>query len=576
MHIRLLILLFILMSGLSYTFAQTPDAVVEVVVGKAFVKAKKESKESGQLKDGDGLFAGQWVSCPVGCERLIISYCNVSRPIGAKPLWKQIFAINCKPPEGQRGGGVGAVAVAELRTFIESEEVRPTTFDLKWHPSVTRQELELWLRTSNGERIWGPYKVDENGGKTISDSLRQILSGAQANGNLNLELSASYGSEETQRIKIELMSAAREVELERKLELVNVEPDEVAKAIGRASVFDQFGLITSEVKELERALVIAKGSESPKHSLNFVENLTFEANLKAKNNERVTELCDSSTSPSLASNPVCLALREIDKPRVLVLATASSSTTWTTNFTAATLEDALSQSGRFEVISGTKRDRLLREQGFNYSHFMNPEQAAKAGRLLSARYIIVGNTLDVTIRKKGGGFSPIDFDSQIKTRIQIQIIDADTGIIKASKSFEERANKSPAIGAQTDDDSLHAAYRKTIESISSKFLIELGETIPTETIVLLVRGNRVALDVGGKRIKVGQEFEVYSRDEAILGPDGKPRGYIKKKHARLQIVQVEADLSWAKLIETYDEKDAPDPAVKIERIKRNMLARKIE
>jgi curli biogenesis system outer membrane secretion channel CsgG len=264
------------------------------------------------------------------------------------------------------------------------------------------------------------------------------------------------------------------------------------------------------------------------------------------------------------------------KPRIVVLATASNVTLWTTNVTTATLEDALTQSGRFEVIAGAQRDRLLKEQGFNNSDLVDPQQATKVGKLLSARYIIVGNALDVTVRKKGGGFSPIDFGSEIKTRIQVQMIDAETGIVKTSKSFEEKANKAPASGVQTDDDAIRDAYRKAMEAIALKFVAELGEAVPTETLVLLVRGGRVALDIGGEQVKVGQEFEIYTQDEPILGPDGKPRGYLTTKYARLRIAEIEQGLSWATVIATYDENGAPDAVVKLERIKKNMAAKRVK
>jgi curli biogenesis system outer membrane secretion channel CsgG len=264
------------------------------------------------------------------------------------------------------------------------------------------------------------------------------------------------------------------------------------------------------------------------------------------------------------------------KPRIVVLATASNSTSWTTNVTTATLEDALTQSGRFEVIAGSQRDRLLREQGFNNSDLVDPQQATKVGKLLSARYIIVGNALDVTVKKKGGGFSPIDFGSEIKTRIQIQMIDAETGIVKSSKSFEEKANKAPATGVQTDDDAIRDAYRKAMENIATKVVSELGESVPTETLVLLVKGGRIALDIGGEQVKVGQEFEIYTQDEPILGPDGKPRGYLTTKYARLRVAEIEPGLSWATVVATYDENGAPDAAIKLERIKKNMSAKRVK
>src|SRR3982751_6311268 len=62
------------------------------------------------------------------------------------------------------------------------------------------------------------------------------------------------------------------------------------------------------------------------------------------------------------------------KSRVVVLATGSSGTLWTTNVTTASLEDALTQSGRFELITGAQRDKLLSEQGFNNSDLVDPKQ----------------------------------------------------------------------------------------------------------------------------------------------------------------------------------------------------------
>ena len=574
MHIRLLIALIILISGSTKTFGQTPDAIVEVVVGKALVKDTKESKEHGPLKDGDGLFAGQWVSCATGCERLIISSCNVSRTIGAKPKWKQIYAINCKPPDGQRGGGKGSVGA--MRSPIDAEVVRPATFSLKWRPSAFEPKLELWLRIVNGERIWGPFAVDGSNGNFTSDSLKAALKRAQANGTLNLELSVSRGSEETQRIKFNLISTENEVELERKLELFNVESNEITKAMGRASVFGEFDLIASEVTESERALAIAKISEVDKQTLSGVEELTLKANLKARNTDRVRQLCGSFTALPTTSQPVCVASKGRDKPRITVLATASNAMDWTTQLTTVTLEDALIESERFELIDRTPRDMLLNEQGFSRSHAFNTQEATKLGKLLSARYIIVGNALDVTVRKKGGASTLIDFGSEIKTRIQMQVIDVETGAIPYSKSFEQTADKASANGTQADKDEIRDAYLTAMEAVASKFVAELNEWVSAETLVLQIRGVRVALDVGSDQVKTGQEFEVYTNDAPILGPDGKPRGYVTTKHARLRIEEVNPLLSWATVIATYDENGAPDAAIRLERIKKNMNARRVK
>lgn len=264
------------------------------------------------------------------------------------------------------------------------------------------------------------------------------------------------------------------------------------------------------------------------------------------------------------------------KPRVVVLAISSANTNWTPNVTTAALEDAITQSGRFELISGTQRERVLKELKFSNSDVVDPGQATAIGKMLTARYIVIGNSLDVTVKKKGGSFNPLDFGSEVKSRVQIQMIDAETGIVKMSKSFEEKANKPPAPANTPDTDSIRDAYRKAMEVIASKFVAEFGASVPTETLVLLVKGGRVALELGADQVQVGQEFEVYSEDEPIKGADGKIRGYLTTKYGRLRITDVEPLLSWATVVATYDENGTPDLQVKIDRIKVKHQARRVK
>ena len=265
------------------------------------------------------------------------------------------------------------------------------------------------------------------------------------------------------------------------------------------------------------------------------------------------------------------------KPRVLVLSSASSNISWTSNVTAATLEDTLTQSGRYDVIAGSQRDKVIKEQGFSSSDLVDPKNATAVGKLLTARYIIIGNALDVTVKKKGiGGVSLIDVGSDVKTRVQIQVIDAETGIVKTSKSFEKKANKGPVTGTETDNDSIREAFRKAMELIAAEFVGEFSAAVPTEGLVVLVRSGRIALNLGADQVKVGEEFEAYSDDEPIKGPDGKTLGFIKTKYARLRIDEVEPQLAWASIIMTYDESGAPDAQVKIERIKTNQSVRRVK
>ena len=62
---------------------------------------------------------------------------------------------------------------------------------------------------------------------------------------------------------------------------------------------------------------------------------------------------------------------------------------------------------RFEVIAGTQRDNLLREQGFSNSDLVDPSQATKVGRMLSAKYVVSGTCQSLTTQEKKTGFGHI-------------------------------------------------------------------------------------------------------------------------------------------------------------------------
>jgi hypothetical protein len=279
------------------------------------------------------------------------------------------------------------------------------------------------------------------------------------------------------------------------------------------------------------------------------------------------------------------------KPRLVVLGTGSSDTEWTANTTTALLEDALTQGGRYELITAAQRDTLLKEQGFNNSDLVDPKQATKVGKLLSAKFIIIGNALDVTASKSkmpskiGGALGGLtrntvnpggEFSSDVKAKVQIQMIDAETGVIKLSKSYEEKVSKDLITKSRSDSDVLKAGYRKAMETIAAKFSSEMGLSVTTEGLVVAIRGGRVALDLGSEQVQVGQEFEVYTQDDPIKNAAGEVLSYVTIKHARLRIEAVEAKLSWASVIATYDENEKQDPTPNISRIKVNYAAKQVK
>ena len=274
------------------------------------------------------------------------------------------------------------------------------------------------------------------------------------------------------------------------------------------------------------------------------------------------------------------------KPRVVIIGTGSGDTSWTTNITTATLEDALAQGGRFELITAAQRDKILSEQGFNNSDLVDPKQATRVGKLLSAKFIIVGNALDVSLSKaKTSGIGriigqsnlPGDVSADVKSKVQIQMIDAETGVLKLSKSYEDKVSKNTLTKSRSESDIKQEGYRIAMEKIAAQFSQEVGTSVPVGGLVVFVRGGRVAIDLGSDQaIQVGQEFEVYSEDEPIKNAAGEVLSYVTTKYARLRVASVEPKLAWTTVVETYNENGSPDAQPQLDRIKVNYSVRQIK
>jgi len=276
------------------------------------------------------------------------------------------------------------------------------------------------------------------------------------------------------------------------------------------------------------------------------------------------------------------------KQRVVVIGTGSSDIQWTTNVTTATLEDAILQSGRFELITGAQRDKLLSEQGFNNSDLVDPKHATQVGKLLSARYIIIGNALDVTASTRkvphtGGLLNRVgvgggdEVSSDVKAKVQIQMIDAQTGVVKLSRSYEEKVSKDTMTRSQGESDKLREGYRTAMQKISVQFAREFGMSVPIEGLVVFAKGDRFAIDIGeDQAARVGQDFQIYTEDEPIKNAKGEILSYSVTRYALVRVNKVEPKLSWVSVVATYDESGNKDPQPHLDRIKVNYSVKQVD
>lgn len=263
-----------------------------------------------------------------------------------------------------------------------------------------------------------------------------------------------------------------------------------------------------------------------------------------------------AVSPGVSSYGRARLTEKKARLRIVVIPTGAAETDWSRTMTAAALEDTLSQNKRFDLITATQREKILREQGFSNSDLVDPKQAVEVGKLLAARYIVIGNVLDVSL-------SRIIADT-VNVRVQIQIVEAETGLVKLSKSFDEtvtKFGKSEAIHKRE-------AFQSVMKKISPVFVRELERTIPIEGLVAKLYKMRVYLNVGSEQgIQAGQIFDMYTEDEPIKDPSGEVLSYVKLIRGRLRVIEVESNVSWGVVTDTFGDDGARDPKPVFERIK---------
>ena len=85
-------------------------------------------------------------------------------------------------------------------------------------------------------------------------------------------------------------------------------------------------------------------------------------------------------------------------------------------------------SSTFSVIERDKLDLVLKEQGLGASGAVDPSSAAKVGRLLGVKYIILGGIDKFSINQTKGGFGGIGGNLvQSDVTINMRFIDIDDG-----------------------------------------------------------------------------------------------------------------------------------------------------
>ena len=185
---------------------------------------------------------------------------------------------------------------------------------------------------------------------------------------------------------------------------------------------------------------------------------------------------------------------------------------------ATQLGDKLNASGRVKVVERAVLDLLLTELNLGSSELADPETALRLGRVLAAKLIGTGTLLHL----HNGSL------------MSLRLIDTETTAIPKVITQEL------AEGADLP---------QTLHGLTREILSAVIKTYPLQGFLVQAADDQVMLNIGSKQgVVQGTQFEVVEA-QAPIEYKGKLLQSAPKTVGQLEILSVEPDLSYAKVIQ---------------------------
>jgi hypothetical protein len=178
---------------------------------------------------------------------------------------------------------------------------------------------------------------------------------------------------------------------------------------------------------------------------------------------------------------------------------------------------------------------VMREQGLAASGAVDPQQAAKVGKLLGVKYIITGGIDKFAINTTRGGFGGIGGNmTTADATISVRFIDTTTAerVISLNASGQVKKGGGVIRGASLSRDAewgiaseaiVKAAAAVAEKLVSADYLSKVssaaGATAGVDARIAKVDGNRAYINIGSSSgVKVGDKYVIIHRGEEIVDP----------------------------------------------------------
>src|SRR5882672_7129956 len=185
----------------------------------------------------------------------------------------------------------------------------------------------------------------------------------------------------------------------------------------------------------------------------------------------------------------------------------------------------LAKSNRFIVVERDKLDKLMEEQKLGMSGAIDPNTAAKMGKILGLNAIVTGAISQFGEETEGSEYLITQSKSQVvKCTVDIRVVDVETGQILYADSGSGLARKHTGgiLGLGTragydetlEGEALRAAIVKFVNNI-----VDQVEKKPWSCRVADVDGQNIYLNAGSEsNMKIGQKLMVLRAGKVIKDP----------------------------------------------------------
>jgi len=232
-------------------------------------------------------------------------------------------------------------------------------------------------------------------------------------------------------------------------------------------------------------------------------------------------------------------------------------------------------SNKFSVVERDKLNLVLKEQGLAQSGAVDPATAAKVGKILGVKYIILGGIDKFDVNKTGGAIGRFGVGGNVvssNATVNLRVVDSTTaervlsiagdGSVKKGGGFYKdiSANREAEWGLASE--TINEAAKAVVTKLTTgDYIARISDAAHpggmVEGKVIKVEGNKAYINLGASSgIKTGDKFNVINVGEALIDPDtGAKLGATEKQTGSGAVVEVQDKFAIIQLTGTATAKD---------------------